>query len=99
MISSPSDFTPIPVLTDAAAFAYKKLIFEKITNAENEIKALCGKLDALSPLKVLKRGYAFVSDENGTAIKNADNVKINDVINVRLCGGRLLCDVREVSNE
>mgnify|MGYP004508575339 FL=1 len=77
----------------------QKLIFEKITNAENEIKALCGKLDALSPLKVLKRGYAFVSDENGTAIKNADNVKINDVINVRLCGGRLLCDVREVSNE
>ena len=76
-----------------------KLIFEKITNAENEIKALCGKLDALSPLKVLKRGYAFVSDENGTAIKNADDVKINDVINVRLCGGRLLCDVREVSNE
>ena len=77
----------------------QKLIFEKITNAENEIKALCGKLDALSPLKVLERGYAFVSDENGTAIKNANDVKINDVINVRLCGGRLLCDVREVSNE
>lgn len=84
---------------DRAEIGFQKLISDKISYSENEIKALCGKLDALSPLKVLERGYAAVSDENGITIKNADNVNINDTINVRLCKGKLLCGVREVSNE
>ena len=48
-------------------------------------------LDALSPLKVLGRGYAMVQDSEGTVLKSAKQVSPGDSIRVQLCEGRLNC--------
>ena len=57
----------------------------------------CGaKLDALSPLKILGRGYAAVTDTDGNIIKTGKQVKKGDNINVRLREGKLSCEVLEV---
>lgn len=59
--------------------------------------ALLGeKLDALSPLKVLVRGYAVVQKPDGSSIQNTAQTHIGEEITVRLSQGRLKARVKEV---
>lgn len=51
------------------------------------------KLDALSPLKVLSRGYSVVRDEYGKAVRHVSQVEIGDSIRVTISGGNLDCRV------
>ncbi|MFZ0247657.1 MAG: exodeoxyribonuclease VII large subunit, partial [Candidatus Binatus sp.] len=52
--------------------------------------ALAGRLDALSPLKVLDRGYAVVINRtNSRAVLDAATVKLDDELDIRLARGRL----------
>ena len=57
--------------------------------------ALAAKLDALSPLKVLSRGYS-IAEKNGRALRSAAEAAKGDRIRVRLSGGSLDCMVEEV---
>lgn len=51
-------------------------------------------LDALSPLKVMQRGYSLVYDEREKRlIKSLDQVQIGDVVKIRLTDGRIGCHV------
>ena len=54
---------------------------------------LAAKLDAMSPLKVLGRGYAMAQSMDGTVLKSAWRVNAGDRITVRLGEGRLECTV------
>ncbi|MBR2405862.1 MAG: exodeoxyribonuclease VII large subunit [Clostridia bacterium] len=51
-----------------------------------------GKLDALSPLRVLSRGYALAA-KNGTVLRSVKQVAENDTIDLRLHDGTLQCRV------
>ena len=58
---------------------------------------LAGKLDALSPLKVLSRGYGLVSDpKTGRPITSTAFVRPNDRIDVALNDGVIDCEVQTV---
>ncbi len=50
-------------------------------------------LDALSPLKVLARGYAVPSTEDGNVLRSTDNVQIGDKIDLTLADGKLRCSI------
>ena len=56
---------------------------------------LAAKLDAMSPLKVLTRGYAVASDENGRIIRSAGDVRPGDPITVRVSDGYIHANVTE----
>jgi exodeoxyribonuclease VII large subunit len=54
------------------------------------LSVLAGKLDGLSPLAVLSRGYALVWDAEGRRlIRRPDDVELGDGIRIRVHGGRL----------
>ena len=53
------------------------------------------KLDAMSPLKVLMRGYAMAEDEKGELVRSVDQVEPGDRITVSLSDGRLTATVVE----
>ena len=54
------------------------------------LSAMVGRLDALSPLKVLDRGYAVVVNERDSrAVLDAGTVAIGDALDIRLAKGRL----------
>ena len=60
------------------------------------------KLDAMSPLKVLMRGYAMAEDENGKLVRSVDQVANGEQITVSLSDGRLTATVvekRSISHE
>lgn len=59
-----------------------------------ELEAGLRQLDALSPLKVMQRGYSLVYHESGKRlIKSIEQVQPGDVVKVRLTDGRLHCHV------
>ena len=50
---------------------------------------LTAKLDAMSPLKVLTRGYAMAQDERGQVIRSVTQVSAGDRLTVRLSDGSI----------
>ena len=82
--------------TQALASRLNAAMDARIAAKKNEYARLGAKLDALSPLKVLSRGYAIALDESGAALKDSQQVKIGDKHTVRLESGALGCKVEEI---
>ncbi len=61
--------------------------------------ALTAKLDAMSPLKVLTRGYAMTTLSDGTVIKSVHQAEPGERIQVTLCDGKLSATVMEKKEE
>jgi len=56
----------------------------------HRLAELAARLDSLSPLKVLERGYAVViNSRDGRAVLDAARVEVGDELNVRVMKGRL----------
>ena len=71
-----------------------------VTDQENgRFAALAASLDALSPLRVLGRGYALAQTEDGTVLRSAAQTAAGERIRVRLAQGQLVCDVAEAKEE
>ncbi len=83
---------------------------QKITNLLNTLKQrqqaiysheaetltkLNAGLIALSPLKVLERGYAFISDEEGKVIKNPKHINIGQNIIAHMHTQKIVATVKE----
>ena len=64
--------------------------------ARQRFVALAAALDAMSPLRVLARGYAIAEDSQGQAIKSIKSLAPGDAVTVELCDGRADCLVRSV---
>ncbi len=56
--------------------------------------ANAGKLDALSPLKVLSRGYAIVRDNTGRVVRSSQDVKSGDDVKIRFKSDEIECVVK-----
>ena len=65
----------------------------------DELRGDAAKLDALSPLKVLGRGYALAQQPDGTVLRSADQARIGETLRLRLADGALRCQVKEKENE
>ena len=96
------------VLTDPSAFLqdrkmYLDFVQQKLAGAarmtlegdERRFAQLAAKLDAMSPLKVLGRGYAMAQLEDGTVLRSAQQADIGDRVQVRLGEGTLSCTVND----
>ena len=57
------------------------------------------KLDAMSPLKVLTRGYAMVQTANGHVIRSVHQIQLGEKINVRLSDGQLTATVMDYKED
>jgi exodeoxyribonuclease VII large subunit len=58
--------------------------------------AATAKLDAMSPLKVLTRGYAMAQDEENNVIRSVKQTKIGDMLNISLSDGTVSATVTQV---
>jgi exodeoxyribonuclease VII large subunit len=61
------------------------------------LEGVSGRLEALSPLAILDRGYALVFDASGTLVKDAAQVNPGEEISVRLAKGGVTAEVKERS--
>ena len=56
-----------------------------------------GKLEALSPLAILERGYSITFDEQGNLLKEAKQARVGNLIQTRLKTGTVKSKVTEIS--
>lgn len=62
-------------------------ISQKLNRSKNEAVSLISKLDTLSPLKTLTRGYCIATSDNGKIINSAKSIEKNDIINLKFKDG------------
>ena len=68
-------------------------IKKNFNEAQKEFNLLNSKLDSLSPLKTIKRGYSVLTDENNTTIKSKDEIDKGDYIYNILKDGKIKSEV------
>lgn len=69
---------------------------QQINTAKARYIAMTAKLDAMSPLKVLTRGYAMAQTEDGTVLRNVAQVASGDTIHISVSDGSLSAAVTDV---
>ena len=96
------------VLTDPGAFIQDKQMLlghlqkdlyhaasERLRAPGNRLASLTAALDAMSPLKVLGRGFSLVENLTGEIVRDCSEVAVGEKIKVTLSVGQLLCSVDE----
>ena len=79
----------------AGSRALGEAVARRLGLAQRRLEPLAGRLEALSPMKVLERGYSIVQTEDGRVVKRANDAPEGASIRVRLQEGRLTALVRE----
>ncbi|MDQ1909521.1 exodeoxyribonuclease VII large subunit [Paenibacillus sp. GD4] len=78
----------------AAGHSLRQSMLAVHKEKQRELASAMRHLDALSPLKIMQRGYGLVYDEKEKQlIKSVEQVQIGDVIKLRLIDGRVDCHV------
>lgn len=78
--------------------AYEKIVNSmnlRLNDEKNKLSVLSGKLNALSPLAVLSRGYS-ITYNNKKSVMSVNDIKVNDNIKVKVTDGAILATVTDV---
>lgn len=97
VLLSPREFVNIrrdelDILLSDMSRAFKDILSER----QSEFAALSAKLEALSPLSVLARGYSIAESKN-KIIKSVKELDTGKNITVRLSDGKAECEVKTVT--
>jgi len=80
-------------------FRIQASIQAKAEFSQASLATAAGRLEALSPLAILHRGYAVVFDlPSGASVKCVAQLEIGKEINVRFADGAAGCQVRQISS-
>ena len=71
----------------------------RLETAKQQLAMAAAALDAMSPLRVLERGYAIAHDAHGQVIREAKAVSIDDALRLRLWKGVVNCRVEGVEEQ
>jgi len=71
----------------------------QIETAQRKFGLAAAALDAMSPLRVLERGYAIAHDAEGHVLRDAQTISVGDELRLRLWQGELDCRVEGKKNE
>ncbi|MBS3752037.1 MAG: exodeoxyribonuclease VII large subunit [Anaerolineales bacterium] len=66
-----------------------------IRDARKELHGVAEHLEALSPESILKRGYAVLTEEDGTVVYRVSQVEGGDILEARVADGRFDVVVKE----
>ena len=80
-----------------------ELLKNRLTAAENQniarnnqrFIALTSKLDAMSPLKVLTRGYSMAQNDRGEVVRSVSQVELGERVSISLSDGKLFATVMD----
>lgn len=80
---------------DARSVALTTAMRALLARRSAQVREFAARLESLSPLKVLERGYALVFDSFGNLIKSAEQVKVGDEITAKVARGEIHAEVTD----
>ena len=81
------------MLLDSLVKQIQSNIKLKVNEDKRIFEKSVSRLDALSPLKTLARGYSIVTKENGSVIKSKNDVKLGEEIHIKVIDGKIKAKV------
>ena len=69
--------------TEKLSYSFDKVLSDK----KSTLSSVCAKLETLSPLSVISRGYSAVTDGDGRLVKSVGQLSVGDAVTLRLGGG------------
>jgi exodeoxyribonuclease VII large subunit len=63
---------------------------------QTEFDRIVSTLQALSPLKIMERGYSLAYTEDNRLVKSVKQVKANEQVQIQLTDGSLFCNVEKI---
>jgi len=76
-----------------------QLMNTRLETAKRKLGLAAAALDAMSPLRVLERGYAIAQDPSGHVVREAGSLSIGEQLRLRLWKGEVDCRVEGTRNE
>ena len=80
---------------ETADTAAAQLIRLRLTRAHGRLNPLIAHLTQLSPLKILERGYAIVTNEAGLIVKQPGDAPAESKVDIRIAQGKIAARVLE----
>jgi exodeoxyribonuclease VII large subunit len=84
---------------DALDTTCRTAVKRRINDSERDLHTLAQRLNALSPLATLQRGYSISRKTDGAVLTSAEQVSIGDRVEIQLANGHLACRVEELLSE
>ena len=84
---------------DTLDLACRSAVGQKLADGERDLHTLAQRLNALSPLATLERGYSISRKTDGAVLTSAEQVSIGDRVEIQLADGHLACRVEELLSE
>ena len=73
-----------------------RAVTRRLDAARDQLIATTARLESLSPLAVLARGYSVTTDEAGNILKYATSVGAGDIVHTRLASGSIKSRVETI---
>ena len=74
--------------------------FDKVLSLKRStLSSVCAKLETLSPLSVISRGYSVVTDVDGRLVKNVGQLSVGDAVTLRTCGGEADAEITAIRKD
>ena len=83
------------ILLDNLIKSINKNVINKINKNKLMLNEKISRLDALSPLKTISRGYT-ISEKDGKIIKTVSQLKIGDKIDLRYNDGKVKANIEDI---
>lgn len=99
-LKSPEQY--LKLRADALAHLRTHLISKQqqvINIKKQRFVAITAKLDAMSPLKVLTRGYAMIQASDGDVVRSVKQVRAGEEITVSVADGKMTATLNEIKEE
>lgn len=74
----------------------QRAMMQILLKKQKEFDRVISTLQALSPLKIMERGYSLAYDDNNRLVKSIRQVNENESLQIQLSDGSILCNVQEI---
>ncbi len=78
--------------------ALEPAVVREVTRQRSDFAALCTRLESLSPLASLKRGYA-IAMRDAAVVSSVGAVQVGDTVEIRVADGRIKTQVTEIKRD
>jgi exodeoxyribonuclease VII large subunit len=73
-----------------------RAMLQVLSKKQTDFDRILSTLQALSPLKIMERGYSLAYSEDNRLVKSINQIKVNERVQIQLTDGSLFCKVENI---